>query len=643
MGISPYPRRGQRLAPTVLTDLLPKTFLLRRLRGKTLRVRRDELDERAWQRFTPAECEALAVEVVEEVRRLLAVLCPALLGLRVPRPAAGVGLDDLELETRTRNCLLGAGLTGDMSSLGGRTVGELVDALHYFGAKSLVDLLAALEGSRPPAPGQPRTAVPSSLVPSAPAPEPAVEAPAASLEEEILRHFVPRGKTTDEGHERNRQLFARFHGLFGPRVTLQQLAAESGVTRQRVSQICKLRPVQRGGPEAAPLLVRALALVASRVPQDADVLAKELVRQGLAARPVSLQALAELAPSLGLKVRFAMLDLGGCPVAVAPGREAELAQLSRRARRAVGRAGAAAVAAVAAPVEPAVAARLLHTLPGFRWLDQPGAWFRIATKGPPRILAWARQVLSVAGRLSAPELRTALRRSRPTEAALPPPAVLLAVCREAPGLRVDGDFVVADPPLDWRQELRGEVREVVRILHEHGPLMDCADLEVYRARAGIPRATFYQCLSRLPVVRRYGPSLYGLRGADITPGMVEAAREGVRRAEKKSCHWHWLADGRLELRCVLSLGAVCSGALPLPPRMGRHVQGQFAYRTEEGQAGTVKVAGSFCWGFSRVFRREGADVGDPFRLTLDLTARRAEVELSRRAAIVPGLQDTFCV
>jgi hypothetical protein len=254
----------------------------------------------------------------------------------------------------------------------------------------------------------------------------------------------------------------------------------------------------------------------------------------------------------------------------------------------------------------------------------------------------ARRVLAVPGRLSARELRTCLQRSDRGRQPAPPPAVLLELCRHAPGLRVEGDSIIADPPLDWRQVLRGEVREVVRIFHEHGPLLPCADLEEHRARAGIPRTTFYQYLSRLPMIRRYGAGLYGLRGADITPGMIEAARERSRRAEKGRCRWHWRSDGRLELTYLLSLGAVYSGALTLPGRLCRYVEGQFDCRIEGGRTTTLTVRRQFCWGFSGMFRREGVNAGDRLCLTLGLVARDAEVILHRAASELPELQGSSC-
>jgi hypothetical protein len=289
---------------------------------------------------------------------------------------------------------------------------------------------------------------------------------------------------------------------------------------------------------------------------------------------------------------------------------------------------------VVAPLEPGVAAPLLGALPGFRWLDEAQEWFSIDRSQPSRFGQRARRILSVTGPLSARELRSCLRRADRRSGTVPPATVLLEVCRSIPGLRVDGDTVAANPPLDWDQALRGESLEVVRIFREHGPLLTCIELEEHRVRVGIPRTTFYQYLSRLPAVRRYAVGLYGLRGDEITPGMIEAARERNRRAEKRRSEFRWLADGRLELVSVLSLGAVCSGAITIPPRLSRQVQGRFDYRAEDGQKGTLTIRQYFLWGLSRVFRRQGVDAGDRLRIAFDLVGRRASFTLDRTTRAV---------
>jgi hypothetical protein len=424
--------------------VLPQTFVLRGP-GSARRVRREELNAAAWARWDARACRDLGEQVVRAVNRLLAVRSAELLCVRVPRPPQGATLHNLELGTRARNCLVGAGLGCALDRLGGLTVGDLVDRLTYFGAKSLVDLLAALEECRPPAAARPPAPpLPPALV------MPPAAAPAGCLEEELLRTFVPRGRHTEADHSRNRILFLRFHGLDGPRRSLPKLAAETGLTRQRVSQLCKARP--RGHAETR-LLARALEVIAASAPCAAGDAARELVRLGVAASPLPPAKVAELAGVLGLPVRFSVADLEGGSCVVAPGQEAALTGLAQRIRRAVASAGAVALPAVAPPLDAGLAARLVGDLPGLRWLDKANGWFRIDTGQRPRLAERARDLLSVTGPLPVAELRSCLCKPGRQRHPVPPPGVLLELFREAPYLHVEGGTVAAVPALDWQEVL----------------------------------------------------------------------------------------------------------------------------------------------------------------------------------------------
>ena len=60
-------------------------------------------------------------------------------------------------------------------------------------------------------------------------------------------------------------------------------------------------------------------------------------------------------------------------------------------------------------------------------------------------------MLSVAGAVTAAQLHTALSRNRRLWKEPPPENVLLEFCRQMPGVRVEGDRIISDPPRDWRK------------------------------------------------------------------------------------------------------------------------------------------------------------------------------------------------
>jgi len=618
-----YPRLGQRLAPSTLAAILTRRVPVPR-HGTTIRVRLADLDETVWARFGTYACHQLAEQVVEVVRSEVAPARAAVRAARLPRLPMRASVEDLDLEFRTCNCLLQAGLTDDLRRLGDWTVGDLL-GLPHFGAKSLVDLLTSLEAyrARPVELAQPRH-------------RPAL--PVQLLEEELLDLFAPQRQGRLEQAQRRRRIFARYHGLDGRGgVTLQQVADEEQLTRQRVAQVCCLDRPQRAA--LAPRLSQALAVAVAQAPARADEVARELVHLGIAWQPLSPEKLRQFALALGLPVPFGLAEVGGQIVVLRPGQEDLAGRVVRLTRKGVTRHGALTIRALAdaigrkttGVVAPEFVARVAAGLGGFRWLDQDNGWFTVTTKRN----ALQRQilkVLAVARRLSATDLRTALGRDDRRPAAVPPSAVLLELCRGVPSLHVAATEVCADPTLDWHDLLKGDERALVEIFATHGPVIRYEDLEEHRLRADIRRTTFYQYVSRLPVLHRYGSQLYGLVGADVTPGMIEALREHAPRPQRSLTETRWAADGTLHLEFRLSLAQVNSGALPLSGRVKRQLPDSLAITSDDGPAGTARSGSGFFWGFGPLLRRYEARPGDRLRLTINPVGRTARAWLERGIA-----------
>ena len=107
MVTSRYPRRGQRLAPQLLRQLLaiplPQASLPAGARRDLLLC---DLDEGSWKRFEEPVCHDLARQIVQAVAARIRT--PSLGGHRLLPPVPeGLTLTDLDLEVRTLNCLAG--------------------------------------------------------------------------------------------------------------------------------------------------------------------------------------------------------------------------------------------------------------------------------------------------------------------------------------------------------------------------------------------------------------------------------------------------------------------------------------------------------------------------------------------------------
>ena len=102
-----------------------------------------DLDESSWERFDDRTCHRLAEDVVGAVGR--AARMPMAIGDRpLPLIPPGVTLADLDLEARTVNCLVSAGLHERPQDLRALTI-EGILGLRGFWVKCLVDLLTSLE------------------------------------------------------------------------------------------------------------------------------------------------------------------------------------------------------------------------------------------------------------------------------------------------------------------------------------------------------------------------------------------------------------------------------------------------------------------------------------------------------------------
>ncbi len=139
MPISPYPRFGHPLAPSVLAP-----FLAERSRHE------DEylcaLDHSVWQRFEYAACCRLAREVIAHLERPQWGFDEWVSGLTLGPPARVIKLGDLLLEVRTHNILRRARIVSQAGSLTHLTIDQVL-SLRSFGTKSLVDLLTSVEAA----------------------------------------------------------------------------------------------------------------------------------------------------------------------------------------------------------------------------------------------------------------------------------------------------------------------------------------------------------------------------------------------------------------------------------------------------------------------------------------------------------------
>lgn len=143
---SKYPRPGFRLAPITLNSLLATLQLPSMFRNQGYSTFAD-LDEGTWLRFSSANCTILGEMIIKHVASHLPKLPVDIAEKHLPLARNNVTLEQLEVETRTYNCirrLIKGGWIRNIQDLSGFTV-SATKHLKGIGAKGIVDLLVALE------------------------------------------------------------------------------------------------------------------------------------------------------------------------------------------------------------------------------------------------------------------------------------------------------------------------------------------------------------------------------------------------------------------------------------------------------------------------------------------------------------------
>lgn len=665
---SHYPRPGYRLAPQTLRDILLEPIPAELVAGTPAEgLQLSDLDERVWDYLSPDVIAKLGELIIARVN--VSGYNRLMQDRHLPKPPKSLRLEDLQLENRTFNCLCREGFGKRFADLDKHTIGDLL-TIKAFGAKCLVDLLSALEtlgaregrlderltaealalGAMPEAArlhfSDPRMGAmlratdhtadtvaelvnhlvkrrldppdPSSLYEKVCAVRrKIVELTQRTLEEELIEIF------SSHASGRDRQIVAEYYGWDGGGShTLEELGQKYGLSRERIRQVC-VRAVKRSRRVQvfAPVLDRALAFIAHRLPLAADRLKAELDEAGISRRGLSLEIIQQAANFLAREPVFELVAVGETRLAIPAGTAAIPRIVIQVAKRAVLSYGATTIADIAAEcaeqcgqkVDPALVVETLETLGDFKWLDQKHGWFQLECLPQYGLPNMVEKIVSVTGQIDVGRLRGAIDRYRRTGRRTPPGRVLLEFCRQMPGIRTEGNMIIADPPLDWQKVLGGVEAGMVRVLKEHGPVLERGEFEEHCIRNGMNRFSFNAIIMCSPVITQYGRSVYGLLGAKVDQRTIQAlsARKAGVLPTKVLRSYGQTDDGRIYLAYQLSKAAISGGVITVPAAMKVAVEGKFLIRTADGQeSGTLVSKNGCAWGLGPVLRSHNAQPGE---------------------------------
>lgn len=428
---------------------------------------------------------------------------------------------------------------------------------------------------------------------------------------------------------------------------MQEIGDSLGITRERVRQLCSRVEKQLEGKTVfAPALDRTIKVVSQNVPAVADEIEAKFTSTGLSKLPCLLEGVISAADLLGRSVPCVIVHVGAKRFALIPGSVDITAAILQAARRAVEHWGVTTVADVAARVTERVGAsidaglvtQVLLERQDFSWLDEGGGWFWLSSIPRNRLLNQIEKVLSVVDRIDVSELRAGVSRSHRMKGVAPTKRVLLEFCRQTSWCRVEGNTVAADPQPNWEERLSDIEQFMVLILKEHGPVMQRSKFEDLCTDLGINRVTFYAYLKYSPVITKYAIGVYGLRGTDVPPGLVESLMPDFKqRRGRVLLDYGWSPEGKIWLGYKLSEGMLKSGVIGVPAGMKRFLSGEYLLKTEDGlQIGKLVMKEGAGWGLGPFYRRRGGEPGDYLVLLVDTSSKEASVYIGDE-----GLLDDF--
>lgn len=310
--------------------------------------------------------------------------------------------------------------------------------------------------------------------------------------------------------------------------TLEVTGRESGgITRERVRQLCeRLAGKLTTAATEATALERALVLAAHAAPTTAHDLARRLADARISARPFDPAGLLSAAAVLGREPTFSLETVKDVRVVLpdppdpASDTVAVIAAIVDTARAVVRRSGAARVADVtgrvaadlAVWVEDDLVTAVVSEPDDFVWLERRTGWFYLPSVAKNAVSSRIAKVLAAAGSVRLPELHAGIRRDERMREFVMPEYILAELCERLPGVRLEGDVVVADPRRKPEDVLERTELTLYRALVEAGGAAYRRELEAACLAAGMKPSSFNNRISYSPIVRDLGHGRYGLRG-----------------------------------------------------------------------------------------------------------------------------------
>ena len=435
-------------------------------------------------------------------------------------------------------------------------------------------------------------------------------------------------------NERNVELLLKVWGWEGdPPRTLDSVGKEFNLTRERVRQIeTKSRRHLSNFSFDAPVVRRSIEAISSYLPDRPGILSDRLLALGLTRKRFSFRGLESAAAILNKSWPISSLaDQFGieiCVDAKEQDRWSDVCSIIRKRTSDAGCVNLLALTNEAGLGEDVQRMRLfVDCLVNIHWLDQEKSWFLYGGGSRNRLYNICAKILSVSPMIRLPELRRALSRSRRL-ALIPPRRVLGSFIERAELGTINQEDVISEASNIVPIESESVEARILRILDEHGPIVDGDELIERCIEAGINAITANIYKFSSPVICSLGKGLYCKVGANIAPGEVEAIIARRKKKNPRIADHGWTSAGRLWFSTELSRNIIVSGSIVLKPFVAELTQGEWQMRLSDDTIyGSVICRERFIWSFRKALLFLCAEPKDFMTMEFDKRTKIVRVRI----------------
>jgi len=455
-----------------------------------------------------------------------------------------------------------------------------------------------------------------------------------SLEEEL------KNVTSIIKDNRDKQIIMKYLGWDGEgKKTLESVAQDYEITRERVRQIYtkfkeRLQTLKEIKNSEYPKLDAALNYVADHVPLRLDQIESELIEKGITEKKFKTGGLETAANLLGKNCEFSTVKINNKKIVISCNDQEIPKIVINLTKKNMTKKGITNLSDITEQVNETTKKNfsenniksIVSAYKDFRWLDKSSGWFWFKSLPRNRLLNVIKKIISVSDSISISELRAGISRFHRLSFA-PTRRVLLELCKQIKWCSVNGDVIKLCAPLKWEQTIKGTTEwAFISLLKEYGPVMQREELEKECVNIGMNLNTFYQYLSFSPILCKYAPGVYGLRGAKIPPGLVESLIP--KKKEAVTLDYGWTPYGSIWIIRKLNKSAMQSGVIGIPSAMKKHLQGKFNCKTAEGdQIGTFTIKDCSGWSLGSFFKRRGGEEGDFILLIFNIKKKEMKIRI----------------